>query len=91
MLNSLIVLAEVMGADTSSVDLAHLTVAPAHAVSAFMAPEEPSTLALAVIGGGLIAAYAIVGRWRRSRQPGAIISKISNRPIHTDRNKRGAA
>ncbi len=91
MLNSLFVLAEVMGTDTSSVNLARLTVIPTHAVSPFMTPEEPSTLALAVIGGGLIAAYAMVGRWRRSRQPAAVITKIPSRPIHTDRHKRGAA
>jgi hypothetical protein len=91
MLNSLIVLAAVMGTDTSSVDLARLTVAPTHAISPFMTPEEPSTLALAVIGGGLIAAYAVVGRLRRSQQPAAVITKIPSRPIHSDRGKRGAA
>ena len=56
-----------------------------------MTPEEPSTLARAVIGGGLIAAYAVVGRWRRSRQTPAVITKIPSRPIHTDRRQRGAA
>ncbi len=91
MLNSLIVLATVMGTDTTSVDLARLTVTPAHAVSPFMMPEEPSTLALAVVGGGLIAAYAIVGRWRRSQRRAAVITKIPSTSIHADRHKRGAA
>jgi hypothetical protein len=91
MLNSLIMLADVMGTDSSSVNLAQLTVVPTHAANSFMTPEEPSTLALAVIGGGLIAAYGIVGRWRRSRQPAAVITKIPSRPIQTDRRKRGAA
>jgi hypothetical protein len=91
MLNSLFVLADVLGTLPGSFDVASFTVVPTHSTNPLMTPEEPSTLALAIIGSGLIAAYAIIGRLRRSQRHAATISKFPSRPIHSDRSKRGAA
>jgi hypothetical protein len=56
-------------------------------------PEEPSALVLALIGIGILGAYAGLHRWRRPQQTA---SKSSGRPASgetstTDRPKRGAA
>jgi hypothetical protein len=91
MLNSLFVLADVLGNLPGSFDVASFTIVPTQSTNPLMTPEEPSTLALAIVGAGLIAAYAIIGRLRRSQSQGATITKIPSRPIHSDRSKRGAA
>ncbi|HEX4414554.1 MAG TPA: hypothetical protein VH107_13060 [Lacipirellulaceae bacterium] len=91
MLNALISLATAGISEAGSFDIAGFNVVHQHAANPLMTPEEPTTLALAAVGAGLIAAYAVVKRIQRQQVPAATILTTSGRQIAPQRSKRGAA
>lgn len=91
MLNALISLATAGVSEAGSFDIAGFNVVHQHAASSLMTPDEPSTLALAAVGAGLIAAYAVIKRIRRQEVPAATILSTSGRQLAPQRSKRGAA
>jgi hypothetical protein len=91
MLNALITLATAGVSEAGSFDIAGFNVVHQHVANPLMTPEEPTTLALALIGAGLIAGYAAITRMRRQQLPAATILTTSGRQIAPERPKRGAA
>jgi len=55
---------------------------PTPASNPFFTPEEPRTLVLALIGVGVIVAFAGVQRWLRAERKAA---SVSERPVSTRR------
>src|ERR1700742_2029979 len=91
MLNALAVLATGSITDAHPFDAAGFLKLPTHVVDPWMTPNEPSTLALAAIGIGMIAIYATTQRVWRSHRAGATITAFPSKPTVTGRQKRGAA
>jgi hypothetical protein len=91
MLNALALLATGSLSDAHPFDTAGFLKLPTHVVDPLMTPNEPSTLALAGIGIGIIAVYAITQRVWQSHQAGATIKAFPTKPTATERRKRGAA
>ncbi|HEX3598954.1 MAG TPA: hypothetical protein VHU84_02355 [Lacipirellulaceae bacterium] len=91
MLNALAMLATVVNSDASSFDPAGFLAVPTHVDNPLMTLNEPSTLALAAIGIGMIAVYAMTQRIWRSQRAGATITAFPSKPTVTERPKRGAA
>jgi hypothetical protein len=91
MLNALAVLATAITSDASSFDPAGFLIVPTHADNPLMTPNEPSTMALALVGIGMIAVYALTQRIWRSQRAGATITAFPSKPAVTDPRKRGAA
>ena len=89
MLNALLTLATVGVSEAGSFDIAGFNAVKQHAVNTLMTPEEPTTLALGLIGAGLIAGYAAIKRMRR-QQPAILVFPTSERRTSQQRSKRGA-
>jgi hypothetical protein len=68
-------LAEAMVPDSASWDPAPYMAGPTHASNPLFTPAEPRTLVLALIGIGIIGAYAAMQRWMRSESGAANASQ----------------
>ena len=94
MLNSLVDLSATLLSEIAPWDPASLNPLPSQQGPSVFLPDEPSTFALALIGIGIMIAYAALQRWRRPQQP---LVKLSgdfggNKKKHTkEQRKRGAA
>ncbi len=91
MLNALITLATTGVSEAGSFDIAGFNIVHQHAANPLMTPEEPTTLALALIGAGLIAGYAVVQRVRRQQQPVIAAFPTLGKQAPAAKQKRGAA
>lgn len=93
MLNSLIALSTLLISEASSWDPASLNIVPTHAKNPLMVPEEPATLTLALIGIGILGAYAGIQRMLRPRRELADVSRpfASSSEFAVERRTRGAA
>ena len=66
MFDDFLSLAEAMVPDSAAWDPAPFIAVPTHASNPLFTPEEPRTLVLALIGVGIIGAYAGMQRWMRT-------------------------
>ena len=93
MLNSIADLSAMLLSEIAPWDPASLNPLPVQQGTSVFLPDEPSTLALALIGIGIMTAYAGLQRWRRPQQP---LVKLSgdfggNKKHAKEQRKRGAA
>ena len=93
MLNSLADLSATLLSEVASWDPATLNALPVQKGASVVLPDEPSTLALALVGIGIVTAYAGLQRWRRPQQPlRKLAGDFGDSKKHTqEQRKRGAA
>ncbi len=93
MLSSIISLSTTLFPDGSTWDPALVNASPVQATGPAILPNEPTSLALALVGIGIVVAYAGLQRWRRPQPTAtnAAGAPKTSRQLSADRLKRGAA
>ena len=91
MLNTLTLLADGIGSNAGNFDVQALTRIPHSVGITSSTPGEPSTLVLALLGAGMVVAFASVERWLPRRDRYVPTTVVARQPVKSGRSRKDDA
>lgn len=79
MLHALLLFSAVVISEAGAWDPAPFNAIPAHTENPLLTPEEPTTLVLGIIGGGIVAAYGVAQVLSRPKRRATETSRTETR------------